>query len=149
VLASLLFMRRMAEVAQARLIDAAHPAAPPNLPRGVFIYDISGPLFFGATQKAMATLGVVDKARAVILEMSGVPAMDATGLVALESALEQLRDRGCLCAIVGLQPQPQRVLANAGIVERPGVLILRADVDAVLQEIDPPEAHSPPAPGMN
>jgi SulP family sulfate permease len=149
VLAALLFMRRMAEVSQTRLIDAAHPGAPPNLPRGVFIYDISGPLFFGAAQKAMATLTMVEKARAVILEMSGVPAMDATGLVALESAIEELRQRGCLCVLVALQPQPRKVLADANLVDRPGVLLLRDDVAGALREIDPAPESPWVAPVMN
>jgi hypothetical protein len=89
VLAALLFMRRMAEVAQVRIIGEGHLEAPANLklPPGVMIYDISGPLFFGAAQKAMGALGLFEKARAVILELDQVPAMDATGLVALESAV--------------------------------------------------------------
>jgi SulP family sulfate permease len=136
VLAALLFMRRMAEVAQSRLIDGEHPAAPPHLPKGVVIYDISGPLFFGAAQKAMAALGVVDKATAVVLRMDGVPAMDATGLVALESALAELHKRGCLTIITGLQPQPRRVLGDAHIEDRPGQLLLRQDIAAALIEIE-------------
>jgi SulP family sulfate permease len=136
VLAALLFMRRMAEVAQSRLIDAEHPAAPPDLPKGVVIYDISGPLFFGAAQKAVATLGVVDQARALVLRMDGVPAMDATGLVALESALAELHKRGCLTVITGLQPQPRQLLAAAHIEDRPGQLLIRDDVTAAVAEIE-------------
>jgi SulP family sulfate permease len=132
VLAALLFMRRMAEVANVRLIDAAHADAPADLPKGVIIYDISGPLFFGAAQKAMATLGIVDNARTVILRLDQVPAMDATGLVALESALRELDRRGCKTIITGLQPQPRRVLENAQVVERPGRLLLREDLASAL-----------------
>jgi SulP family sulfate permease len=136
VLAALLFMRRMAEVAQTRLIDAEHPAAPSHLPKDVVIYDISGPLFFGAAQKAMAALGVVDRARAVVLRMDGVPAMDATGLVALESALAELQKRGCLTIITGLQPQPRRVLQDAHIEDRQGQLLIREDIAAAVLEIE-------------
>jgi SulP family sulfate permease len=135
VLAALLFMRRMAEVAQVRIIGEGHAEAPADLPPGVMIYDISGPLFFGAAQKAMGTLGIVDKARTIILEMDQVPAMDATGLVALESALAQLHKRGCLTVITGLGAQPRRVLANAGIVDRPGSLLLRDTLQVALAEL--------------
>jgi SulP family sulfate permease len=144
VLAALLFMRRMAEVAEVRIIDAAHAQAPAKLPPGVVIYDISGPLFFGAAQKAMATLGIVDKATTVILRLDAVPAMDATGLVALESALAQLQRRGCLTIITGLQPQPRRVLANAHIADKPGVLLLRDDLETALTE-----ARSAPKPALD
>jgi sulfate permease, SulP family len=145
VLAALLFMRRMAEVTHARLIDGEHPAVPPNLPKGVVIYDISGPLFFGAAQKAMATLGIVDKDRAktVILRLDQVPAMDATGLVALESVLAQLRKRGCMTVIVGLQPQPKRVVTNAHIEDVPGQLLLRPDLDSALRDTGYPAPSTP------
>jgi SulP family sulfate permease len=142
VLAALLFMRRMAEVAQVRIIGEGHAEAPADLPPGVMIYDISGPLFFGAAQKAMATLGVVDTARTIILEMDQVPAMDATGLVALESALAQLEKRGCLTVITGLGSQPRRVLANAGITDRPGTLLLRDTLEVALTEL----RQAPPPP---
>jgi len=135
VLAALLFMRRMAEVAQVRIIGEGHAEAPADLPPGVMIYDISGPLFFGAAQKAMGALGLFDKARTVILEMEQVPAMDATGLVALESALAMLKKRGSLVVITGLQPQPRRLLANAGITDKPGSVLLRPDLQTALQEL--------------
>jgi anti-anti-sigma regulatory factor len=61
--------------------------------------------------------------------------MDATGLVALESALAELHRRGSMTIITGLQPQPARVLANAHITDKPGVLLLRADLEAALAEV--------------
>jgi sulfate permease, SulP family len=137
VLAALLFMRRMAEVAQVRIIDQSHADAPAKLPPGVVIYDISGPLFFGAAQKAMGTLGIVDKATTVILRLDGVPAMDATGLVALESALAELHRRGCLTIITGLQDQPRRLLENAHITDQPGKVLLRPDLEAALADARP------------
>jgi SulP family sulfate permease len=135
VLAALLFMRRMAEVAQVRIIGEGHAEAPPDLPPGVLIYDISGPLFFGAAQKAIGALGLFEKARTVILELDQVPAMDATGLVALESALAMLKKRGCLVVIAGLQEQPRRLLAHAGIADQPGVLLLRPDLQTALRDL--------------
>ena len=137
VLAALLFMRRMAEVAQARLIDAGHPAAPSKLPPGVVIYDISGPMFFGAAQRAMATLGIVDRARAVIIRMEGVPVMDATGLVALESAIADLHKRGAQVYLIGPQTQPRQLLTNAGLLENPGKLMFRDGLDQALSELSP------------
>ncbi len=137
VLAALLFMRRMAEVSQARLIDHAHPAAPSHLPPGVLIYDIDGPMFFGAAQRAMATLGIVGRARAVIIRMEGVPVMDATGLVALESALSELHKSGAQVYMIGLQAQPRQLLTNARQVEQPGKLMFRDSLDQALSELQP------------
>ena len=95
VLAALLFMRRMAEVSEVRLVDAHPMGLTRPLPKGVIAYEIAGPLFFGAAQKAMAALQSVDKGvRVVILDLRSVPMLDATGLVGLESAFERLHRAG-------------------------------------------------------
>jgi SulP family sulfate permease len=122
VLAALLFMKRMAEVTEARLIGDAHPDLAGPLPPGVAVYEISGPLFFGAAQKAMAALEIVAaETKAVVILMDGVHAMDTTGLVALESALASLRKRRCLALLTGVRPQPLSVMRKAGLTEREGV----------------------------
>jgi len=139
VLASVLFMRRMVEVARVQLIEGEHPALPRPVPAGVLVYDISGPLFFGAAEKATAALGQVGRGiRALVFRLDDVPAMDATGLVALESALDSLARRGTLAILCGVRQQPRRVLDGAGVREREGRLLIRADVSAAL---DAAEAH--------
>ncbi len=117
VLAAFLFMRRMAEVTEARLADVSGDEAQRELPPGVSVYEISGPLFFGAAQKAMAALEVVARdTRVVILVMDQVHAMDATGLVALESALESLRSHKRLAILCGVCPQPLALLNKAKLL---------------------------------
>ena len=124
VLAAFLFMRRMAEVTEARLSEDTHPDVPGPIPPGVVVYEISGPLFFGAAQKAMAALEIVaGKTKAVILLMDEVHAMDATGLVALESALEPLRQHKCLAILSGVRDQPMALLKKARLSEREGVML--------------------------
>ena len=133
VLAALLLIGRMAEATQGRLAEG-HPALPRHMPGQILIYDIDGPLFFGAAQRAMEALGSIgDRARVVILRMEAVPAMDATGLVALESALESLEERGCLAVLTGLQTQPQDLLRKGGVGERLGRLAIRPDMEGAIQ----------------
>lgn len=133
VLAALLFMRRMALLTKTRIHEGHHPAVPRGMSEGIFVYDIAGPLFFGAAQKAMATLGVIaDKARVVILRMDQVPDMDATGLVALESALERLEHHKCMTIIVGLQRQPRRLLRSGNVKARFTHLRIRPDIHTAL-----------------
>lgn len=116
VLAALLFMRRMAEVTRGRLTSLSESGAPIELPPGVVLYEISGPLFFGAAQKAMAALEIVaGQTKAVILLMNQVNAMDATGLVALEGALASLRSHRCLAIIAGAHGQASDLLAKAQV----------------------------------
>ena len=122
VLAALLFMRRMAEVSGVRLVDQ-HPIAAAGLPRGVLVYEIAGPLFFGAAQKAMSALHrAVAGVSVVVLDLAAVPAMDATGLVSLESAVERLNALHVYVILAGVQKQPARVLARAGLRNERGKL---------------------------
>lgn len=118
LLAALLFMRRMAEVSDVRLVDQ-HPIAKEGMPKSVLIYEVAGPLFFGAAQKAMSALQRVPTGiKVVVLDLSSVPAMDATGLVSLESAVSRLHQLGIRVVLGGVQGQPLRVLAKSGIRDR-------------------------------
>jgi SulP family sulfate permease len=129
MLAALLFMRRMAEITGASLAEGEHPGLREPLPEGVLLYQIAGPLFFGAAQKAMSALdAIVKTAQVVILDMSAVPVMDATGLVNLESSMKRLSDHKVLVVLAGVQAQPAKVLARAGIVAEDGKLAICADV---------------------
>jgi SulP family sulfate permease len=136
VLAALLFMRRMAEITHARLIgqEPPHEAAagagiiPQALQRKVAVYDIAGPLFFGAAEKAMANLSAIAGGiQVVVMRLDAVPVMDATGLVALESAITRLSKNGCVAVLTGLQPQPARLIERANFRHRPWRLVLRPD----------------------
>lgn len=116
LLAALLFMRRMADISQVRLVGREHAAIEPPLPSGVMLYDIGGPLFFGAAQKAMSALDAIEgHVTTVLLDVRDVPIMDATGLVNLESAIDRLRRSGVRVILGGVQPQPAEVLAHAGV----------------------------------
>ncbi|HEX7180646.1 MAG TPA: C4-dicarboxylic acid transporter DauA [Thermoanaerobaculia bacterium] len=117
MLAALLFMRRMAEISSGRLVDQ-HPLVA-GLPRDVMVYEVAGPLFFGAAQKAMSALHRVPSGvKVVLFDLSSVPAMDATGLVSLEAAVERLQALGISVVLAGVQAQPMRVLARSGIHRR-------------------------------
>lgn len=115
VLAAFLFMRRMAEVAGVALVAEPHRVLDQPLPDDVLLYEISGPLFFGAAHKAMTALNAVRKGtRGVIIDLRSVPAIDATGLVNLESAVTLLTGAGTRVVLVGLKGQPLRALEKAG-----------------------------------
>jgi SulP family sulfate permease len=89
VMAALLFMRRMAELTEARtVLGLGQGETDREFPSGIALYEIAGPLFFGAAERAMGTLESVDRgARVVIVDLSRVPTIDAPRLVARESAL--------------------------------------------------------------
>jgi SulP family sulfate permease len=117
VLASLLFMRRTAELTRSRLFDGLQDSeSSHDLPAGVALYEVAGPLFFGAAQNAMGALETVgSSSRVVVLALGGVPSIDATGFVALESALVRLRHAKKLVVIAGPLPEPRRIFAKANL----------------------------------
>jgi SulP family sulfate permease len=133
VLAALLFMRRMAELSAAKLVSETHHEHGP-LPRDVLFYEIDGPLFFGAAQKAIDAFTAINATvRVVVLDLEGVPAMDVSGLVAFESALARLHKIGAFVIIAGVQAQPRAVLEKAGIADDPGKTLICDDVDEALK----------------
>lgn len=134
VMAALLFMRRMAEISGSRLVGNGESASRLDLPQGVVIYEIAGPLFFGAAQKAVGGIATSGNTRALILDMHAVPAMDSTGLVALESVLRKLKAAGTHVHFAGLQSQPLGVLQKAHIDES-DTLHFHATVDAAVSAL--------------
>jgi SulP family sulfate permease len=134
VLSSLLFIRRMAEVSGVTLVGDQHPDLDEPLPRGVVLYDVAGPLFFGAAQRALSALEAVEKrgVQAVVLDVADVPAIDATGLVNLESLIARLNGHGVKVILGGVQEQPLRAFARAGWRNRKGRLRIFREVDRAI-----------------
>jgi SulP family sulfate permease len=136
VLAALLFMKRMSELTSARVFGPAgmKDAETRQLPAGVALYEIDGPLFFGAAQRAMGALGTVsDGVRAVVLSLATVPTIDATGLVALESAIERLRVGKKLVVIAGPLPEPRAVFDKANLEVAHEHVFVASSVDEGIQ----------------
>ena len=148
VLAAFLFMRRMVEISGAQLIGGPHGHAAQGLPPGVVFYDIGGPLFFGAAEKALGALTTVSGAvHTVIIDLEDVPAVDATGLVALDSTIKHLNGLGIKVVLTGVQPQPHRAFARAGLIDVIGKLEITDNVGDTIERViagvkaDPPTDH--------
>lgn len=126
VLAALLFMKQMANITGGKwLLQATHGDTHERLPDNVMVYEISGPLFFGAAEKAMSTLREHSTGlRVVILQMQGVPTMDISGVVALKSALESLQKNRIFVILSHVQEQPRETLKRAGLESKVDVLAL-------------------------
>jgi len=136
VLAAFLFMRRMVEISGARLIGGEEGHLVEGLPPGVIFYDIAGPLFFGAAEKALAALGVVESGvHTVIIDFEDVPAIDATGMVALESMITKLNGHDIKVVMAKLNPQPRQVIERAGFVETPGKLEIADELSDTIDRV--------------
>ncbi|WP_241546782.1 C4-dicarboxylic acid transporter DauA [Thiohalobacter thiocyanaticus] len=130
VLAAILFIRRISVLTGTELMDTSAHQHLGELPPHVAVYDINGALFFGAAEKAMSALRSTSRdVRIVILDMSDVPMIDMTGIVALESLLENLHQRGIAVIIANLKPRMQDKLLRAGIREQAGRLEFAGGLD--------------------
>ena len=156
MLAALLFMRRMAVLTRANLQTVTDTKV--EVPAGVRVYELAGPLFFGAAKTAMEALHVAGgQDHTMILVMEHVPTIDATGLVALESVLDRLFRSKVKVIFAGLNPEVAEIFERAGIKREPGKLAYAPDVDTAISmaivhaarisrpTIDKPPSHPPAA----
>jgi SulP family sulfate permease len=96
--------------------DAEDVGQRADLPPGVEVFRIAGPLFFGVASELLDTLRRVgQRPRIIILRMRLVPLLDASGLAALESFVEQAHHAGTRVIMSGVQAQPMAMLHRAGL----------------------------------
>jgi SulP family sulfate permease len=143
VLAALLFMRRMAEITEARHItgvldddeadDDPQRLRRRDVPPGIEVFEVNGPFFFGATDKFRSALRRVEEApTTLVLRLRHVPAIDATGVQALEDILERCRHDGTRLVLSGVNPRCRAVLDRSGFSSRLGPENYAVDVAAAL-----------------
>lgn len=144
VLAAFLFMKRMAEVtnvtALTRELDRdgtprhADPALAGGIPRGVKIYEINGPFFFGAASKFRETIsGIANPPRVLIIRMRDVPAIDSTAMHALREVVRRTRNDGTLLLLADVHAQPMVALARSELLDEIGEENLCGDMESALQ----------------
>ena len=101
ILAAFLFMRKMMQVSTVQHAvqptddSAEDTTLTEKLPAGADVFEITGPLFFGAAYKFRDTMKMVETpARVLIIRMDKVPVIDATGLRVLKDVCDQLEKKG-------------------------------------------------------
>jgi SulP family sulfate permease len=153
IMAVVLFLKRIIEVTEIRksgkiggleigLGDTAprddKRSALPEHPRDVEIYEITGPFFVGVADMLQHVLrGVAKKPRAFILRMRDVPAVDSTGITALESFLAQCRQGKITLIISEVREQPRKALEKAGFITELGPENVAATLEEAIQMTKP------------
>ncbi len=145
VLASFLFMRRMAEVTNVTVVsrefddgaagagDDAGAIYRRRIPEGVEVYEINGPFFFGAAEKFKATLDQVSRRpKVLIVRMRHVPTIDSTAMHALKDLIRRTRGQGTQVLLSDVHSEPLVALQRADFLDEVGEDNLFGDVDAAL-----------------
>ncbi len=129
VLASILFIRRISAMSGVEMMRPEQHEHLADLPPYIAVYDVNGPLFFGAAEKAVSALHRVNSTvSVVILDMTDVPMMDMTGIVALDSLVRSLHRRQVAVVIACLPSRIEQKLLKAGMVAQPGLLEFTPDL---------------------
>ena len=139
VLAALLFMKRMADNAPKEIIGATNMDSDvlenyKDLPKGLGIYEISGPFFFGSAKtycETIRNLGV--NYEVLIIRMRHVPFVDSTGLKNLRETILQLKNEGTYIVLSGVSEPVKKDLLKGGIGELVGVENIYPKFDLALQ----------------
>ena len=125
VLAAMLFMKRMSDetaVTGWKYID--HENDPDSIdlrevPKNVRVYEISGPMFFGAADKIL-DIKLKDYTHCLILRMRAVPALDATAMNSLERVYEKCKRHGVILILSHVNEQPLEVMKHSGFYDMVG-----------------------------
>ncbi len=123
VLAILHFLRRMADsvetqpVAEAELRAELAQHGLPALPRGLLVYEIAGPMFFGAVENfERALVQTHTEPRALVIRLRRVPFMDITGIQTLAEVVGKLRARGVTVVLCEANERVKAKLERAGVI---------------------------------
>lgn len=158
VLAAILFIKRMSEVTSIRsvspqLIDSrtdtpldelTHPDT--HRDNGIEVYDINGPFFFGAAYKLRETLDSIAKPpRILILNLTNILSVDATGLHALEELRRRCRRDNTRLILAGAHAQPLAALAATGALSAFADHDLTGTVEEALAEARRPLRDESPS----
>lgn len=140
IMAAFLFIRRMATITSVAAVtdeledDMGGDAVDRRrVPAGVEVYEINGPLFFGAAAAFKDTLArVAEKPRVLVLRMRHVSAIDSSGLHALTDLVHRTRGDGTVVLVTEVQAQPRAALEGSTALQEIGDGHVFDDVDAAL-----------------
>lgn len=141
VLACLLFIKRMSEETKVNgwtYVDEDTPNVDEHLqklPLQIRVYEISGPLFFGAAS-VIEEIVVKDFTNCLVLRMRSVPALDSTALNALKDLVQVCKSKGITIVFSHVNDQPMKVMEKAGFIELVGKVNFQPSISAALDRAE-------------
>lgn len=137
LMAAMLFLKRMSEETDVegwKYVDDDDDPESLSLrevPAHTLVYEISGPMFFGAADKILQ-ISLTEDTTCLILRMRSVNAIDATAMHALEQLKEKCEKKKITLILSHLNEQPMRIMKKAGFDERIGEENLCGHIDDAL-----------------
>ena len=137
LLAAILFMKRMSDVTEVegwKYVDdedAPDSLALKAVPSNTVVYEISGPLFFGAADKILG-ITLDEKKSCMVLRMRSVSAIDATAMHNLEQLYDKCRKKNITLIFSHVDEQPMNVMHKSGFYDKVGSENFCAHIDDAL-----------------
>ena len=133
ICACLLFIKRMSEETFVEgwtytdeFVDDLRPVS-----KGICVYEINGPMFFGAADK-LADIAVSHDTKCLVLRMRSVPAIDATALKAIEEIHDHCDKRGIAVIFSHVNEQPMKIMRKSGLVKKLGEENFKPNINSAL-----------------
>lgn len=138
ILAAMLFMKRMSEETAVTGWKYVEDEDDPDsidlkvVPQSVRVYEISGPMFFGAADKIL-DITLKEFTSCLVLRMRGVPALDATAMNSLEMLRKKCEKRGIALVLSHVNPQPLETMKKSGFYDKVGAEHFCPHIDDALE----------------
>lgn len=139
VLSSLLFMQRMSSLSKVIPLETESDSLEnyADIPKGVEIFEISGPFFFAAARRYEETLkDISHTSKVVIIRMRHVPFIDGTGLRNLKATIKDLKSRRIQIILSGVQPEVFEELEKGDVPALIGPNNITANFDLALARME-------------
>ncbi len=141
IMAAILFMKRMSDVTEVegwKYLDDENDAGSISLrqvPKNTLVYEMTGPLFFGAADKILR-IAVKDDTNCLVLRMRSVNAIDATAMHNFEALLSTCKNKNVQLILSHVNEQPMQVMQKSGFYAAVGKENFCEHIDAALKRAE-------------
>lgn len=133
IITAALFLKRMSDEGRVSKWTDAEEERHKNIPDGVSVYELSGPLFFAVTD-SLKQVCSDELSKCVVLRMSGVNSLDISAMRELEALVKKCGREGVAVVFSHVQPQPMRVMEKGGLVNIVGKDNFCKNIDEALEK---------------
>ena len=137
IMAAILFMKRMSDVTEVegwKYVDDEDDKDSLTLrsvPKNTLVYEMTGPLFFGAADKIL-NIAVKEDTNCLVLRMRSVNAIDATAMHNFEALLDTCQKKHVQLVLSHVNEQPLSVMKKSGFYDKVGAQNFCAHIDDAL-----------------
>lgn len=135
IVTAALFLKRMSDESKVNKWSEASDERQKPIPKGVCVYELSGPMFFAVTE-SLRQVCTDELSRCIVLRMSGVNSLDVSALQELEALVEKCGREGVAVVFSHVQSQPMKVMEKSGFVNLVGRDNFCSNIDKALERAE-------------